>query len=199
MFHLRKFVPLVSLAALFLSSGCGVLFGNVKPVTEKSQGYDILTLSDVDSDWEKLKSEDVLDSESKKEIEESDEDEKDERQAFSSDAAYQSKSSGSIISINSACRSRIALDEETLRQFTDSLFLGFTDIRERDEKATKVSGSPALQTTISANINNEPMKIRAVVLKQETCVYDLMYLARPKNFEKNEKLFTKFVDSLHIN
>lgn len=169
----------------FLFTGCGVLIGNVRPVTEKSERYTIHSLAQENSQWVELKSEE---NESK-ESEESDQ----------YDLAFQSKKTASVISINSACRVRLAHEKKDLRKFTDLLILGFNKIEQRDEREIQIDQEiPALETTIKGELNQNEMMMRAVVLKKEQCIYDLMYIARPGNFKQEEKDFSNFVTSLKL-
>jgi hypothetical protein len=42
------------------------------------------------------------------------------------------------------------------------------------------------------------MKLRTVVLRRGSCVYDLMYVARPEHFKDNEPDFAHFIASLKL-
>ena len=44
----------------------------------------------------------------------------------------------------------------------------------RDERPLQIQNIPALETTIEGKLNGEPTRIRAVVVKKQSCVYDLM-------------------------
>jgi len=163
-------------------SGCSVLVGNVKPVAEKSNEYKVLKLSDVNHNWKLLPQETT------------DEPEKDK----TSDVAYQSTKSSSIISLNTACRPNIETDERSLTSYSNMLFLGVTDIKSREEKQYIHDGEPALETTIHGNLNQEEMKLRTVVIRKKDCLYDLMYISRPKYFDSEEKVFSEFANSLKL-
>src|SRR5262249_5978136 len=120
-----------------------------------------------------------------------------------SDVAYQSKKTASVISLNSACRpSNIKPEnksvEADLRSLTDVLLLGAHDVTLRDEREATVQGTPALQTTMRGSMNGEEVMIRTVVLRRKTCIYDLVYVARPNTFATNEQDFSHFVSSLRL-
>jgi hypothetical protein len=178
------------LIALALS-GCGVLIGTVKPVDEKSEAYGVMDLSKDSpnaNQWMKLDPAetaegDKLDDGEKTEV---------------SDVAFQHKKDASIISLNSACRASFATSDQDLRSFTNLLFLGISDITLREEKEITVQGTPALQTTIRGKLNQENMMLRTVIVKRGNCVYDLMYVSRPKHFAENEQDFSRFVSSLRL-
>ncbi|OFZ83608.1 MAG: hypothetical protein A3K03_09570 [Bdellovibrionales bacterium RIFOXYD1_FULL_44_7] len=172
---------------MLLSSGCGVLIGNVKPVDEKSEEYYVTDLSKSNNDWVKL--DPASTSEKQRENNESTE---------ISDVTFQSKSTASIISLNSACRPNLQKQKHDLREFTRELLFGISDITRRTEKETSVSGETALETTVRGKLNTEPMMLRTVILQHRKCVYDLMYIARPNFFKKHLDDFSRFVASLKL-
>ncbi len=177
---------LVFFTALALTqSACGVLLGNVKPVDEKSEAYGIMDISKVKPDWVKLQAPNNTKADSENTVTEI------------PDAAYQSKATASIISINSACRPGDT-QERDLRKLTDLLFLGISNITLREEVATTVEGAPALQTTLRGSLNNEEMMLRTIVFRRNQCLYDLVYMARPDQFPNQETDFSQFVASLRL-
>lgn len=172
------------------TSSCSVVVGNVKPVDEKSTQYGVMDLSAGNPEWLKLdpaktdqygdlKSGDVMSTEI-------------------SDAAYQEKETASIISIDSACRNSNAQSQADLKTLTDMLFLGVTDVTLREEEGLEVQKNAALQTTLSGKLNGEPIMFRTVVMKRGTCVYDFVYMARPRYFAKHQDDFSHFVASIRL-
>ncbi len=115
-----------------------------------------------------------------------------------SDLAYQNKKNAAIISINSACRPRNALEDNSLSQFTDALLLGMGETSDRTAIDLTLQGHKALETNLNGTLNNQKVKLSIVVLKRETCVYDLMLVSRPKFFESQKKIFDSFVASLRF-
>ncbi len=172
------------LAFLYLgSTGCSVLIGNVKPIAEHSETYEIKDLAAENSkNWTKLPNSNSSP----------------EQDTATSDISYQSNQTASIISMNSACRPSNEQNDHDLHYFTRLLLLGLTDITYKNETQMTVSRAPALETTVQGKLGNEIMKMRTVVIKLGQCVYDLMYVSRPQHFQKNEKDFTQFVQSLRI-
>lgn len=188
MSRLRSALTLFCLTSLLVAgSSCGILIGNVKPVDEKSRSYGVMDLSRSDPDWIKLdprKTEASTDGQvSPTEI---------------PDVAYQSRRTASIISIDSACRKAPEEPKESLRTLTQLLFLGMTDITLRTENPLLIQGTQGLETTVRGKLNNEQMMLRTVVLRRSSCVYDLVYIARPEYFAENEADFSHFVASLHM-
>lgn len=181
------------LILLLASSGCSVVVGNIKPLEEKSTAYGVADLSSSNSDWKKLDpAKTTAQNESVKV--------QDVSPTEVSDVAYQSSSTASIISLDSACRlsSEALRPNQDLRSLTDLLLLGITDVTYRSERGMEVQKTPALETTIKGSLNGELMQIRTVVLKRQNCVYDLVYMARPTHFESQLADFSHFVASLRL-
>jgi len=187
----NTWVLATSLLVLVTSSGCGLLLGNIKPVDEKSETYGVADLSKENpAEWTRL-------DPSATDKNTPDAQAPDSRSSEISDVVYQSKKTAATISINSACRTGDEAETD-LRKISDLLFLGISDVTLRDEKPLQLQGTPALQTTLIGNLNHERVQIRTVVLKRSDCVYDVIYLAPPQSFSKNEKDFAHFVDSLRL-
>lgn len=163
-----------------LLSGCSLFIGNVKPVEEKSERYDIMDLEKADADWMRLPSQ------------------SDPARTDISDLAFQSKSTASIISLNSACRPSWRGDEPNLQEFSRQLLLGITDQGQRTQDQVDVASVPALRTTVDGKMSGRTVKLQTVVLKKEECVYDLMYVAQPDRFESQNDIFSRFVASLRL-
>lgn len=188
----------VALALIFISvsvsllSGCGtgVLIGNVRPEDQKSESYGIMDLSKSNPDWVKLDPRSVDANSSAQDAA--------TKATEVADCAFQSKSTASIISLNSACREGKDYENKDLHTLTNVLLLGSSDVTLREEKEIPVSGSSALETTIEGKINGERVMLRTVVLKRLTCVYDLVYVARPQTFDVHAEDFSHFVASLHL-
>jgi hypothetical protein len=196
-------LPAVSLVWACALSGCStigaVLSPGIGPVDEKSHSYRVLDLSKDDSDWTKLDPKKVS----------GDDASSDESSTEISDLAFQSKSTASIITLNSNCRDGGAVDgratERELQDVSRLLLLGFTDITLREEAMLDIQGTSALQTTVKGLLPEDPsrdttkripMMLRAVVLKPKRCTYELVYISIPDHFHKKEEDFNRFVSSL---
>ena len=185
----RRLIPLI-LCLLFLtftSSGCGVLLGNVKTVDEKSENYRVEDLAQKNSDWHKLEPTQVGAKQP---------DTDPTRETDTTDLAFQSKKTASIISLNSACRQGQNL--ESLQETSHLLFLGISDVTQREETDLEIDHQRALQTTLQGILNSQPVKLRTVVLQKTGCTYDLMYVSRPEHFDSQLGDFTRFVSSLRL-
>ncbi len=177
---------------LLLSSACSILVGNIKPVSEKSESFTIQELDKIDASWIKLDEQKEI--QIKQDAETSDDPANSPLDA--SDLAYQHKKTSSIISLSTACRPRNALQENTLSQFTDALLLGITDITGRTERTMTLDSLSALETILNGSLSNESVKLAVVVVRKESCVFDLMLVTRAKYFESEKKVFDSFVSSL---
>jgi hypothetical protein len=182
----------LSLVGMISLNGCTLFFGNIKSVDEKSVSYGIMDLSQTKDDWIKLDPKTTANS--------PDNLSNNVNESGVTDAAYQSKTTDSVISINSACKSYVdPTSESTLASLTQELLLGISNISLREEKnLTLRKDIPALETTIRGTIKKEKMMLRTVVIQRNNCVYDLMYISRAEKFEKNEADFSQFVSSLSL-
>lgn len=181
--HSSLLIKSALITLLLTQTACGLLIGNIKPVDEKSDAYGVADLSKETPGWTKLDAA-VRDSE--------------DTSSDISDVAYQSQKTSSIISLNSACRPNTEKNPKTLKEFTNLLLLGISDVSLREEKDLTLQDSPALQTTIRGKLNGEEMMLQTVVLRRRSCVYDLMYVARPEYFAENEPTFAHFIASLRV-
>jgi hypothetical protein len=164
---------------VFFLPGCGVLFGNVKPVEEKAKDYHYLDLSkETPPNWKRLSD------------------------PLGSDVAFQSKEGSSIISINSSCQSAGAVSREgneaRLRAFRNRLYLGVSDSILSRESKTVVSGVPALQTTVVGTMNDKagsylgPVVIHSVVLQDQGCSYALLSVSPTAESDSALAAFSRF-------
>lgn len=182
---ISPFIAVLTVLLSVLSAGCGVLFGNVKPVTEKSTSVVSARFPVEASEWKRLELQSIAS------------DEKETAQNAAPDLAYQSSRTSSVISLNSSCRPSVK-DETNLEVFTHEPFLGVTGISFREQKETRVSGEPAIETTIQGILEGEETRMRSVVVRKDMCLYDLLLVARPRHFPDDEGIFGKFVSSLRL-
>ena len=181
---------LTLIAVMALSSGCSTLIGNIKPVEDKSTRYKVIDLSLTNSEWTRLgaRQEDPSGRNTPETVE----------KTQTSDLSFQSKKTASIISLNSACREDQGDEEHSLKDFSRTLLLGISEIKTVDQKNLQIDQVAALETTVDGKLNSQPVKLRTVVLKDQDCLFDLMYVARPEHFLQNEDDFEKFISSLRL-
>ena len=185
------------IAFLTFSSGCSVLVGNVKPVEEKSERYSIVDLAKSNPDWKALPPQSVKNAGSESGSEGA-------SSENSSDVAYQSKKTASIISLNSSCRKSNLRKDLNLRDYSKVLLLGLSEINDYQEKEVQLAGYPAFETVTDGKMplekddKIETVRLKTYVVKKEECLYDLMYIAKPDHFSSQETDFDSFVQSLKI-
>jgi hypothetical protein len=77
------------------------------------------------------------------------------------------------------------------------LFIGLRARATLENGMTTVDGVPAAHTVIEAQVTggDERMRVEAYVVKDERCVYDLVYVAPRHRFEERRADFLRFVDS----
>ena len=153
-------------------TGCGLLLGNMRPIEEKSTHYRIQSLS---GEWALLTS--ITDN-----------------PGDQADLSFQSKTTGSIISINSACRP--GFESRPLEHFSTQILLGISEIAERKNQPHPQQGLEGLETTLMGQLGKKPVKIQTIVLRKGHCIYDLMYVAKPETFDLEHPVFTQFSNSL---
>ncbi|HAR43354.1 MAG TPA: hypothetical protein DCS07_12115 [Bdellovibrionales bacterium] len=169
---------------LLTQTACGVLLGNIKPVDERSDSYGVADLTKQSPDWTRMRRSSGPAA--------------DANGTGLSDVAFQSKKTGAVISLNSACRATTQTKEEPLKELMNQLLLGINDVSFRADQDIEVQGIPALDTTIQGKMNSENVMLRSVVLRKNRCVYDLMYIARPETFAEYQETFSQFVASLRL-
>lgn len=180
----RGFLHALFALSLASFSACAVIVGNVRPEEEKSLSYDILTLSAGSRTWVPISNQ-ITTRENKEPA-----------QVGMSDLGFQSKRTGAIISISSACRSSLEPRSRTLSELTRELLLGVSGYADAKEQMIEIDNHPALQTTVSGTIDQTLFRIRTVVLVRSQCIYDLMYVSKPHSFKTEEPDFLRFVSSL---
>lgn len=193
--RVRLSIPILLLPPALLLSGCSLLFGNIAPVSEKSGKYEAGALPE---GWNAL---------SPQEMGEVVDDPDDNA---TSDFAFQSEKTQSIISINTACRPSLDWDElvpegkraaenrKQLRSFAQQLLMGIEPVGQIDEKEVTVSRLPALETTMSGKLNDSDTRVRTVVMRKRDCIYDLMFVAQPQHFDTDVEAFSRFVASFKV-
>lgn len=185
-----SWLVLLTAVALGAVSGCSTLsstlIGNVNPVEVKSETYGVADLALNSAEWTRI----PADSQSLQGTGEI-------TPTEISDVAFLSKKTRAVISLSSACRAGGEM-EKSLQAATNLLFLGITDVGHFKERELLLANHPALETTVRGKIQGQEVMMRAVVLRRDKCLYDLLYVTRPDRFEQNLEDFSHFVASLRI-
>lgn len=112
----------------------------------------------------------------------------------SADYVWQSNKTGNTIAVNSLCKktedlSLDALKDKILAEI-DNLKINKTETIDFDErKAQRINASGLADDT--------PIKILLIILKKNNCTYDLAYIARANQFEKEKSIFESFLQGFH--
>jgi hypothetical protein len=179
-------------AVVFLSlsfnSGCSVskmLVGQVDPVDQKSSSIQITAVELIDPNWKRINISENSNSSNDM-----------------PDRAWQSTKTASVISLNSACRQindeAQGYSEMGLKEITSDLLSQWRDLEHKTERELTISGYHAFETTAEGFYFDRKRKFQTLVVKTPTCVYDLIFLSPPKNFNQDLVTFQKFRDKLMI-
>ncbi|MCA9623774.1 MAG: hypothetical protein KC731_32350 [Myxococcales bacterium] len=84
-------------------------------------------------------------------------------------------------------------DDIPLTALTNHLFLDFTDREVKSQDVVPFDGREAMHTVLDAKLDGVPMTYDVWVLKKDGCVYDLLYLAPPGQFEAGRPDFEALV------
>ena len=180
------FISCLIIASASVSlTGCGILIGNTRPVVEKSENYLVDDLTAKNPKWVKLDQTPKGKS-------------SDDELTETSDIAYKSTETESVIALNSACRPSFATKPKDLKVFTQQLLMGMSGVTEKLQQQVDIAETHGLETTIHGLLNGGNVKMKVIVLQKGTCLYDLMYLSQPDKFQLHEKEFSHFVSSLRL-
>jgi hypothetical protein len=77
------------------------------------------------------------------------------------------------------------------------IFVGLRERETLENGPATVRGVEAAHAIVEASVSGsrERMRMEAYVMKDERCVYDLVYVASPETFEAQRPDFQRFVDS----
>lgn len=81
---------------------------------------------------------------------------------------------------------------------TRHLLLGIVDRRVLEQKEVSLPQGTALETVLTANLGNAPVRMSLVVFKKDGCIYDLLFVSRPTAFESGLQDFADMVKSLSV-
>lgn len=108
--------------------------------------------------------------------------------ALSSDWKQKKIKERAVIFINSSDQSSItvsswcgsAFDDAPLKSLADQLYNGFDHVVVEESVSSTVSQYVAHKISLTAQSENQPLYMRAYVLKAKDCVYDFLYVASPQ-------------------
>lgn len=158
---------------LFLSLALISCFGGVKK-TGKVTGYQpgrVLTkkgfykVGELPPDWVRILKRDAL-------------------VAFRNDAV------ASTIATDSFCDQ--AYDDSSLQILTHHLFAGLQNLKILTERPFEMSGRGALRTLFQGSLDGVEVKVDAVVLKKDWCLFDFYLVSPPMQYEGAAAAFETF-------
>lgn len=187
--------------------GCSLIFGGDQKVDNKSHDYSVVRLDhDPASEWRVLvPSHNEANSESAQvsNLRDPNTPTSDD----TGDLAFEHVNTGTIISVDSVCREYRDAPLEDLSRY---LLMGLNTHGQTQTHEIDVNGIKGLDSTVEALMTSRspsakldrhgdehPVRVRAVVLKHQGCVYDLMYIAKPADFEKYATSFERFLKGFH--
>ena len=109
--------------------------------------------------------------------------------------ALRHRESRAGILINAECAEAAA--RRDLGNLALGLFVGLHERETLENGPATVAGEPAAHTIVEARVSGsgERMRMEAYVMKDERCVYDLVYVAPPGAFEAQRPDFHRVVES----
>jgi hypothetical protein len=188
---------LFALALLLTAApACGFIFGGDQRVDNKSHDYTVVRLDrERNQEWRVLAPGRETGANRAQEGAPSYED--------TGDVAFEHRSTGAIISVDSVCNE---FHDASLDELTHYLLLGLKTEGPVVTQPTEVDGVHALESSVEAAMNRRspssgaketPVRVRAVVLRKSGCTFDLMYIASPEHYDEQLPTFERFLKGFH--
>ncbi len=111
------------------------------------------------------------------------------------DAVWQSDKTGNTIAVNSLCRK---YQEVSLEHLKENILSGIDDLKIEQSQTTTFDGRDAERVTVSGKTDGIPVSVSVLTYKKNGCTYDLAYIARANNFDKEVSYFEKFLTGFHV-
>jgi hypothetical protein len=83
----------------------------------------------------------------------------------------------------------------SLRVLARHLTFGLLDRKVLEHGEATVTGLPALRSLLQGELDGRAVRVETYVLRDGTCVYDMVYVAPPTEFPKGVSDFQAFVSS----
>jgi hypothetical protein len=80
---------------------------------------------------------------------------------------------------------------------TRHLTFGLKERVVEESASLTVGGLPAQRAVLRGSVDGTPVKVEAIVVKGDQCVYDFLYVAPPETFESGRADFQTFVESVN--
>jgi hypothetical protein len=104
--------------------------------------------------------------------------------------AFRNSQFGSSIATDAFCDQ--AYDDSPLPMLTRHLFAGLQDLKVIKEEPFEMDGRGALRTLFQASLDGVPVKVDAVVIKKNWCLFDFYLVSPPQQYEAAAPAFETF-------
>jgi hypothetical protein len=111
------------------------------------------------------------------------------------DLAFFNELIQATITVNSTCNIK---GNYGLKALSNSLLIGFKDRQTLETKEITINGGKALESVYLGKLEHAPVKLSAVVLKKDSCVYDLTYSSSPDKFDSGLSEFKVFSSQFRV-
>jgi len=111
------------------------------------------------------------------------------------DLAFWDEAIQATITVNSTCNIKA---NYSLKALSNSLLIGIRDKQMVEEKEITISGEKALESIYLAKMDNDSVKLCAVVMKNDTCIYDFTYTSSPDKFDIGFSEFKDFLSQFRV-
>lgn len=96
---------------------------------------------------------------------------------------------GGTILAHATCEAR---GDASLNVLTNHLLFGIEEPRERSRTPLSLDGRRALRTRVDGALDGVPISLDLVVLKKDSCTYDLELASSPEVFDRRQTDFERF-------
>ena len=97
------------------------------------------------------------------------------------DFAYYNASLGATVYADSSCGGKY--DDSPLTVLSNHLTMGFDEVEEVAEAEGELSNRGSLERISRAKLDGVPVMLATTVVKKDICVFDVVLIAPPQNFE----------------
>src|SRR3972149_1810893 len=111
------------------------------------------------------------------------------------DLAFWDEAVQATITVNSTCDIKANYNLKALSKFVS---YRYKDKQMVEEKEITISGEKALESIYLAKMDNDSVKLCAVVMKNDTCIYDFTYTSSPDKFDIGFSEFKDFLSQFRV-
>jgi hypothetical protein len=108
------------------------------------------------------------------------------------DFAYYNERLGATVYADTSCGKRF--DDASLIVLSNHLTMGFGDVDVQTETTLTLGGRDGLERVSTASLDGVPVGLASTVIKKGPCVFDLMLIATPAEFEQSLRDYRDFRD-----